>query len=128
MYLIDTNILIYHFNNNIPDKTKPRITEIFKRHFNISVITRMEFLGFRGHTEESFKKAGKFLSYSHIINLEDEIVEMGINLRRSKKLKLPDTIIASTAIKKELILVTRNVDDFSGMNIKIYNPFDNEIT
>ncbi|MEQ8189377.1 MAG: type II toxin-antitoxin system VapC family toxin [Candidatus Eremiobacterota bacterium] len=124
MYLIDTNILIYYFNNSIPDKIKPVIKEIFQKHFNISIITRMEFLGFRGHTEESFEKARLFLSYSHIINLEDDIVEMVINLRRSKKMKLPDTIIASTAIKKDLILVTRNVDDFSDINIKFYNPFD----
>jgi len=124
MYLIDTNILIYHFNNNIPDRAKPTIREIFKTHFNISVITRMEFLVFRGHTKESFEKADMFLSYSHIINLEDEIVDMVITLRRAKKLKLPDAIIASTAIKKELILVTRNIDDFVDVNIKIYNPFE----
>lgn len=34
-----------------------------------------------------------------------------------------DAWIGATAIAHDLILVTRNVDDFAGMPVKIFNPF-----
>ncbi len=124
MYLIDTNILIYHFNNSIPGKSKKKLRQIFRNYFNISIITKMEFLGFKGHTEESFKKAGLFLLYAQIIGIDNETADMVIELKRSKKMKLPDAIIAATSIKNNFILITRNIGDFKDINVKIYNPFD----
>jgi predicted nucleic acid-binding protein len=44
-YLVDTNILFYHFAGEIPEREIKRIEKIFKTSFNISIITRMEFLG-----------------------------------------------------------------------------------
>jgi len=124
IYLIDTNILIYHFNGNIPDKSASKINKIFKEDFNISVITKMEFLGFRKHTKESFKKAKKFLEYCNVIELDDDIVNLVIDIRRNYSVKLPDAIIAATAIFKNYTLVTRNTKDFEELEISIYNPFD----
>ena len=124
MYLVDTNILIYHFNKNIPEKSKSKLANIFKEYFNVSIITRMEFLGFKGHTEESFKKAEIFLSYANVLGFDNEIADMVIDIKRNKSIKLPDAIIASTASKNDFTLVTRNIDDFKGIDIKIYNPFE----
>lgn len=123
MYLIDTNILIYHFNQSIPNNSKDEIREIFINHFNISVITQMEFLGFKGHTEESFSKAKSFLSYAKVIQIEEDIVNTVIQLKRERKLKLPDAIIAATALNNDFTLITRNVDDFKRTDLKIFNPF-----
>jgi predicted nucleic acid-binding protein len=83
------------------------IYNIFKFHFNISIITKMEFLGFKKHSSETYKKAKKFLQYSNIYNLNDDIVDYVISLRRKYNIKLPDIIIASTAIINDCILVTR---------------------
>jgi len=44
-YLIDTNILIYHFADEIPGEAQDKIKSIFKKSFNISIITKIEFLG-----------------------------------------------------------------------------------
>ncbi|SKA03768.1 type II toxin-antitoxin system VapC family toxin [Selenihalanaerobacter shriftii] len=124
MHLIDTNILIYHFNGNIPDESVTTINKIFKKNFNISVITQMEFLGFRKHTKESFKKAKQFLEYCNVVDLDDEIVNLVIDIRRNYNIKLPDAIIAATAIFNDYNLVTRNIKDFEKLRIRIYNPFD----
>jgi predicted nucleic acid-binding protein len=68
MYLIDTNILIYHINEDIPQGSRSELKQIFKDHFNISVITKMEFLGFKKHTEKSFKESSKFLENADVIS------------------------------------------------------------
>ena len=39
-------------------------------------------------------------------------------------IKLPDVVIAATAMHKNLILVTRNEDDFKDVErLEVYNPF-----
>jgi predicted nucleic acid-binding protein len=124
MYLVDTNILIYYFNNDIPEHSVDKIEEIFHHHFNISIITKMEFLGFGGHNEESFKQAKSFIANANIIGLDEVISDRGIDIRRSHNIKLPDAIIAATAIENALVLVTRNIDDFKNTSVELYNPFD----
>lgn len=123
MYLIDTNIIIYHFNKSIPDVSRPKLIKIFKESFNISVITKMEFLGFKNHTEKSFKKAKQLIEYADVIELDEEIIDTVIDLKRNKTIKLPDAIIAATAICNNWVLVTRNEKDFNNIDITIYNPF-----
>jgi predicted nucleic acid-binding protein len=124
MYLVDTNILIYHFDDSIPSASKELLNHIFKEYFNVSVVTKIEFLGFRRHTDESYSRAVQFLSFSNIVGLDDEITQKSIDLRRQFTVKLPDAVIAATAIVGKLIVVTRNTTDFADLGVTVYNPFD----
>jgi predicted nucleic acid-binding protein len=57
--------------------------------------------------------------------LNDKVVNKTIELRRKHKKKLPDTIIATTAIVHGLTLATRNVTDFKSIeNLPILNPWN----
>ena len=48
-----------------------------------------------------------------------------IELRKNLKIKIPDAIIAATALTNDLILVTRNTDDFRNMTgLEVMNPWD----
>lgn len=123
MYLIDSNILIYHLNKGIPENSRKKLRQIFQNHFNISVVTKMEFLGFKMYTEDSFAKASQLLTFASVISLDDTIVDKVISLKRERTIKLPDAIIAATAMKNNWILVTRNEKDFKGIDLDIYNPF-----
>jgi len=123
MYLLDTNILIYHINKNIPENSRSKLRLIFQNHFNISVVSKMEFLGFKKHTGKSFKKSKKFLEHAEVIGLDDEVVDKVISLKRNKNMKLPDAIIAATALTNKWTLVTRNEKDFKNTGLDIYNPF-----
>ena len=38
--------------------------------------------------------------------------------------KLPDALIAATAIVHDLVLVTRNINDFRAFDIPLINPWD----
>jgi predicted nucleic acid-binding protein len=123
-YLIDTNILIYYFADTIPQKEISAVEEIFKTSFNISIITKIEFLGWGKHTKEGYEKARQFMEYAKTIQLNNKIAELSIDLKRNCKIKLPDAVIAATAIYKDLILVTRNIRDFNDVeNLEIYNPY-----
>jgi len=123
-YLIDTNILIYYFADAIPQKEVTTVEEIFKTSFNLSIITKIEFLGWGKHTNEGYEKAKEFTGYAKTIQLNNRIAELSIDLRRNFKIKLPDAVIAATAIHNNLILVTRNIKDFKDMEyLEIYSPF-----
>ena len=123
-YLLDTNILIYYFADGIPSKEIDKTEEILKTSFNISIITKIEFLGWENHTEEGFKKARQFISSARVIILADEIANLAIDVRRKYKIKLPDAVIAATALHNNLLLVTRNREDFKDIgDLEIYNPF-----
>ena len=64
-----------------------------------------------------------------IFPLDTEVlIEWGILIARleSTEITLPaiDSLIAATTLTHKLILVTRNVDDFSGTGIEIVNPWE----
>jgi len=56
--------------------------------------------------------------------LTEEVEKQTIQIRKIKKIKLPDAIIAATAMVYNLTLVTHNMDDFKSIQgLKIINPF-----
>lgn len=124
-YLIDTNILIYYFNNTIPAENI-LVDQIFEESFIISVITKVEFLSWSGFLEDqtSYSQAKQFIENAHILNLTDEIVDSTIQIKQKQNIIIADAIIAATAINKDLIIVTRNTKDFKNINVEIYNPFE----
>ncbi len=91
----------------------------------ISVITRIEVLSWTNHTKESLKSTEELLSILNEQDLNEEIVKLCIYVRQLTKLKLPDAIIAATALHLELPLMTRNIKDFQKVpDLKLFNPFE----
>jgi predicted nucleic acid-binding protein len=123
-YLIDTNIIIYYLANQIPEKEVTKIEEIFRTSFNVSVITKIEFLGWNKHTVEGFKESKKFIDKANVIFINEIIMDKSIDLKRKKNIKLADSIISATSIINDFVLITRNEDDFKNLKkLEIYNPF-----
>jgi len=122
--LFDTNILIYWWADEIPPDQVPRIEHLLKTSFNISIITRIEFLGFPGFSGDLKQKARDFLSYAVVLPLTPEVAERTILLREKHSIKVPDAIIAATALTYDLTLITRNASDFKDIpELTIENPF-----
>jgi len=88
-YLIDTNILIYYFADEIPIDEIETLEQIFRISFNISIITKMEFLGWKSHTDEGYEKAKEFINFAHTIPLNNKITDMAIDIRRKTELSYP---------------------------------------
>lgn len=124
-FLIDTNVLIYYFKGLIPNDKGAQFKEIISNTPNISVITKIEFLGWPEYDDFSYAKSNKYISLANIILLSNEIVDRSIAIKRNNNLKLGDTIIAATALENNLILITRNIKDFTKIpDLKLYNPFE----
>jgi predicted nucleic acid-binding protein len=59
------------------------------------------------------------------VEYNKNIEEKTIDIRKEINIKIPDAIIAATAITYDCTLVTRNVDDFKNLsNLKIFNPYN----
>jgi predicted nucleic acid-binding protein len=117
-FLLDTNIIIYYFNGLISDD---RIDSILKNSFNISIITKIEFLSWKKLKDdiELEKKALNFISYATIYDLSDEVANEVIKIRQNYKVKTPDAIIGATALVHGLDIVTNNVADFKQLDLNI---------
>ena len=120
-YLIDTNIIIDFSENRLPLNAKPFLAEIIDKEPNISIINKIELLGFSLVTSEIIE----FTDVANIINLTEDIANQTIKIRKKHKIKLPDAIIAATALAHNLTLISRNTKDFNGIDgLEFTNPYD----
>jgi predicted nucleic acid-binding protein len=119
-YLIDSNILIEYIGLLLPQKIHSKISLIIDEEFNISFINKIEVLGHSSSNEE----IEAFIKAASTYNITSDIIDETIRLRKLVKIKLPDAIVAATAIVNNLILITRNTDDFKSINNLITeNPY-----
>ena len=118
-YLVDTNIIIYHIDG---DATATDWLKFHRKELAISVISKIEALSYPFEREEE-ALALRLLNQFELIHLSDVIIEATIRLRRQRKIKTPDAIIAATALVHDLCICTRNTKDFSGIGIEQVNPF-----
>lgn len=65
-----------------------------------------------------------FFSDALVLDLNDQIVEKTIILRRETKIKIPDALIESTALIYDLSLITRNTSDFKSIKgLQLIDPY-----
>ncbi len=121
MRLLDTNIIIY-----IADPTFIWLREwVEQQTFQCSVITRIEALGYPQLNEEEALDIDSTFTAETLISIDRAIEDRAIAIRRQRKIRLGDALIAATALEFDLELVTRNVKDFDWIEgLKVINPFD----
>jgi len=122
-YLLDTNMLIYYLNG---DETAIDFVDKNLKNSAISSITYLEILVFP-YDEEEDKQVRDFLELFKIYEVDRAVINMAIKTYRTKKVKMADNIIGSTAKLYDLTLVTRNVDDFKNMELNILNIYPSKI-
>jgi predicted nucleic acid-binding protein len=114
-YLIDTNAIIDYLGNKIPLNGMQFMNSVIDAVPNISVITKIEVLGFNT-TKSDYELLTSFMDDANVIELSKEVADICIDLRKKTKIKLPDAIIASTALATNSVLITRNSVDFKNID------------
>lgn len=102
--VIDTNFAIYTL------KGLPVVEPYLDYDFAISEISVIELLGVKNIDDYTLKTRKKFINgiYNYPFNVE--IRELAILLKQSYSLKVPDAIIAATAIHYNQPLLTADKD------------------
>ena len=122
--LIDTNVLIHAFSGNTQASILSRIDDAIADQARYSVVTRMELLGWNGHTADSRRETEALLAQLMEITLTPAIVALVIDIRSSITIKLPDAIIAASALAENLPLMTCNTGDFKRIaGLVVIDPF-----
>ncbi|QKJ31746.1 PIN domain-containing protein [Mucilaginibacter mali] len=121
--LIDTNILLYFLNG---DKDVKK----FFIDYNpiISFITELEVLSSPELTDDDKANIGHLLNGLTILTYNDKHKQAVLNIRAAKRLKLPDAIIAATAITAGIPLVTadESFKNTKSLHTIFYRPVINE--
>lgn len=108
--LVDTDVFIDHLRGSA--QLSPG-----RNRLHYSVITRAEL--FAGNTATAL--ASQLLAPFREVAVDRSIAERAGRVARESGLRLPDALIAATALEKGLQLSTRNVSDFDkvrGLRIK----------
>lgn len=107
-YLLDTNAIIYLVNGRLA-------SPLPEGKYSISIITEIELLSFSGLTDEEEQQIRELLLVLDRVQLSDTVRDQAILLRRRDRLKLPDAIIAASALTQQAILLT-NDQSFSAID------------
>jgi len=119
-YLLDTNTVLDYMGNKLPRNGKKLIAQIIDEEINFSVINKIELLGFSKVEQDLID----FVTCSNIYPIDDTIVDKTIEVRSLYKIKLPDAVIAATALVTELTVITRNTKDFKKIKgLEVLNPY-----
>jgi predicted nucleic acid-binding protein len=121
-FLIDNNAISDFFSENLSKVGMDFLAEALDQTPTISVITEIEALSWvnRDKTKEQIIK--EFVSDAMVLGISPDVVAQCVRIRRNRKVKTPDAIIAATAIVHGLTLITSDID-FEGIEpLRIINP------
>lgn len=116
--VFDTNILIDFSHQD------PRAQDIIRRFPMrlVSVVTWVEFL--TGIPDARLDMSRAFLQdVFEVIYPDASIYEKTLEIRRQRRLKLPDAMIYATACIEGVPLITRNTKDFDETMQGVYIPY-----
>jgi len=112
--VIDTNVWIDALSGKLSGTAFLKIT-VQASWAGYSAITRLELFGLPGLKDEEEHKITELLKPFPEIAVDSKIIDRAILVRKTKRIKVPDAIIAATALEKECSLITRNIEDFKGI-------------
>ena len=121
-YLIDTNVVSYYFSASFSDSGMALMDAAIDATPNLSIITQIGLLCW--NTDEATTiNVQNFIADSIVLDISPDVITQCVALRKGKKIKTPDAIIAATALAYGYTLITGNEKDFANIQgLKIANP------
>ncbi len=99
-FLADTNIFIYLLNKH------PALEPLLESEWFSSFITEIELLGKPSITQTEIKGVKGVLSICRKVPHGDSINNVAISLKQQYNIKVPDALIAATALDMQIPLLT----------------------
>ncbi|MCG8480315.1 MAG: type II toxin-antitoxin system VapC family toxin [Spirochaetales bacterium] len=116
--LFDTNVLIDYLHGVEAAKVELARFEDCA----ISTITWIEVMV--GVRPEDDRTVRAFLRRFSLIPLRETMAEIAVRIRKERRIKLPDAIIAASAASEDRLLVTRNTRDFDRDDPAVRIPYE----
>jgi predicted nucleic acid-binding protein len=122
--LLDSNIIIY--------AAQPEygwLREFIAEHEPaVSALSYVETLGYHRLTEAERQLLEEFFAVSLVLPISQSVLDRAVALRQMRRMTLGDAIVAGTSLTHDLILVTRNVEDFQWIEgLQSLNPFEERL-
>ena len=121
-YLIDNNVISNYFSELFSEKSMNAVAEIIDKVPNISVITEIEALSWINPDKKKEEIVEEFIQDANVLTISPAIVSQCVTIRRSRKIKTPDAIIAATAIIHNLILITSDNGFKNIQGLQVIDP------
>jgi len=125
-YLIDTSVVIKYLNASISADSLSKLDQIIDQESRISFITEIELQVWNPSNPDDMAIYQEFVASSLVIGIDSNIIRETIRIRKHYRIKLPDALIAATALVNDLVLVADNDKDYEKVSdLKYINPAKN---
>jgi hypothetical protein len=104
--LLDTNAFIYFFEG----QSKITNLVVSTPEIYFSAISEIELLSANHLTQSEMDSIKAFLLLCHRVELTSEIIDQTIMIRRQYRFKIPDAVIAASALHFQMPLVSADTD------------------
>jgi predicted nucleic acid-binding protein len=123
-WLLDTNVVIDAFAGRADTvKAIASARAAALEWIGYSAVTRLEVLGFPGLTDADELGLRNLLGQFSEAPIDAAVIERAIEIRRSVRIKIPDALVAATALIYEATLITRNAVDFKNIGgVSVLDP------
>ncbi len=105
-HLLDTNVVIGLLKGHAAAVALAEGAGLMPGRFGVSQITRMELLGYPGLTDAEDEAVRRWLALCRVLPIDDATEARAIALCRRGLLRLPDAIVAATALAAGARLLT----------------------
>ncbi|MBS0182184.1 MAG: type II toxin-antitoxin system VapC family toxin [Nitrospira sp.] len=100
-FVLDTNVILYLLGGRLAEPLPAGL-------YAISVISELELLAYPGLVPSEEQRVRAFLNDVTVTELTQAIKNHAVDLRKRYSLKLPDAIVAATALALDATLLTND--------------------
>lgn len=123
-FIIDTCVIIKYLNNEFSNEWLNFLDNLMDATPYISFITEIELLAWKSGSNAEMARRRIVVNGVRKVYINQPIINRTIAIRKEANIKIPDSIIAATALNNGLTLISTNHNDFD-KTVKLGLPYIN---